>query len=868
MCGIIINYIIWNGAHSVKFLILDGNSILNRAFYGIRILTTKDGRFTNGIYGFMSTLIKLLEAVRPEAVAIAFDLKAPTFRHKMYDGYKAQRKGMPPELAQQMPVLKELLTELGYAIVEKEGFEADDILGTLSAHNNSCSIATGDRDSLQLVRDGVEVLLTVTKAGQPHTTAYTPEKVKEEYLVEPVRLIDVKALMGDTSDNVPGVAGIGQKTASSLIEKFGSIEEIYDNIDTIDIKDSVRTKLLASREMAFLSKKLVTIVKDAPIETSAEAYIPKAPTPRATQLLCELEMFSLVEKLGLDGSQAQECAESVAEPKKHSECDDFDALLSKLLESKRAYFVIENGSMAFDMGNEIIYASCESAGFNGFQRHLFSNESIEKITDNSKLVYKTAIADGYDVNGRVTDVTLQAYLLNPSAPDYDLMRLAREYSVSPVSESEFSDICQRASVLPLLSEKLSALISENSMDKLLYEIEIPLSQVLADMELCGFEVDAQGIEKFGIVLGDEIEKIQQDIYEQAGEEFNLNSPKQLGQVLFEHLGIKPPKKTKTGYSTNAQVLEGLAPDYPIVSRILQYRQLAKLKSTYCDGLLKVIAPDGRIHSTLNQTETRTGRISSTEPNLQNIPVRSELGSQMRRFFRAKENCVLVDSDYSQIELRVLAHIANDEVMLDAFNNGDDIHLITASQVFNIPPLFVTPEMRSRAKAVNFGIVYGIGAFSLSKDIGVSVAQADKYIKSYLAHYKGVEEYMDRVVARAKETGYVETTFGRRRYLPELTSSNFNLRSFGERVARNMPIQGTAADIMKIAMIKVYNRLRAENLTAKLIMQVHDELIVEAPENEAEKVREILTQEMESAVSMKVKLEAQANIGKTWHDAKG
>jgi len=858
----------WNGAHSVKFLIIDGNSILNRAFYGIRILTTKDGRFTNGIYGFMSTLIRLLETVKPEAVAIAFDLKAPTFRHKMYDGYKAQRKGMPPELAQQMPVLKELLTELGYAIIEKEGFEADDILGTLSAHNDSCSIATGDRDSLQLVREGVEVLLTVTKAGQPHTTVYTPEKIKEEFLVEPLRLIDVKALMGDSSDNVPGVAGIGQKTASTLIEKFGSIEEIYDNIDTIDIKDSVRSKLVASKDMAFLSKKLVTIVKDAPIDTNAENYIPKSPSVRAAELLCELEMFSLVEKLGLDKTAAKQCAEIVATPKKYNENADLTALYDAISADKRAFFVIDNDSMAFDTGEEIVFVPSKTEGFKDLRKKIFENENIEKITDNGKLVYKTAIADGYDVGGKVTDVTLQAYLLNPSAPDYDLMRLAREYSVNPVSEEEFSPLCQRVSVLPLLCEKLSALISENSMDKLLYEIEIPLSQVLADMELRGFEVDAQGIEQFGFVLGEEIEKIQADIFEQAGEQFNLNSPKQLGQVLFEHLGIKPPKKTKTGYSTNAQVLEGLAPDYPIVSRILQYRQLAKLKSTYCDGLLKVIADDGRIHSTFNQSETRTGRISSTEPNLQNIPVRSELGSQMRRFFRAKDGCVLVDSDYSQIELRVLADIANDETMLDAFNNGDDIHLITASQVFNIPPLFVTPEMRSRAKAVNFGIVYGIGAFSLSKDIGVSVAQADKYIKTYLAHYKGVEKYMEKVVSQAKENGYVETTFGRRRYLPELTSSNFNLRSFGERVARNMPIQGTAADIMKIAMIKVYNRLRAENLEAKLIMQVHDELIVEAPEHEAEKVREILTYEMENAVEMRVRLEADAHIGKTWHDAKG
>ncbi|MBR5273338.1 MAG: DNA polymerase I [Clostridia bacterium] len=853
----------------MKFLILDGNSILNRAFYAIRMLTTKDGRFTNGIYGFMTTFIRLLDTVKPEAVAVAFDLKAPTFRHKMYDGYKAQRKGMPPELAQQLPVLKELLTELGYTIVEKEGFEADDLIGTLSAHNDGCSIATGDRDSLQLVRDGVEVLLTVTKAGQPHTTVYNSEKIKEEFLVEPIRLIDVKALMGDTSDNVPGVAGIGQKTAATLISQFGSVENIYENIDTINIKDSVRSKLIASKDMAFLSKQLVTIVKDAPIETDASAYVPKAPTQRAAALLCELEMFSIVEKLGLDAAAPMACKSVQVQPKEYRENGSLSELIDLILDAKKAFFAIDDdGSMAFDTGKNIDYISTQTNGFKDFQRKIFECAEIEKITDNAKLVYKTALANGYDVQGRVTDVSLQAYLLNPSAPDYDMMRLAREYGVVAVSEDEFSLVCVKASVLPILSEKLSALIANNSMENLLYDIEIPLSQVLADMELLGFEVDAQGIETFGKVLGEEIEKIQNDIYEQAGEEFNLNSPKQLGEVLFVHLGIKPPKKTKTGFSTNAQVLEGLALDYPIVSRILQYRQLAKLKSTYCDGLLKVIASDGRIHSTFNQTETRTGRISSTEPNLQNIPVRSELGSQMRKFFRAKKDCVLVDSDYSQIELRVLADIADDEVMLDAFNNGDDIHLITASQVFNIPPLFVTPEMRGRAKAVNFGIVYGIGAFSLSKDIGVSVAQADKYIKNYLAHYKGVDEYMQRVVEKAKADGYVETKFGRRRYLPELASSNFNLRSFGERVARNMPIQGTAADIMKIAMIKVYRRLKAEGLKARLIMQVHDELIVEAPESEALKVREILTQEMENAAQMKVKLEAQANIGKTWHEAKG
>lgn len=857
----------------MKLLALDGNSILNRAFYGIKLLTTKDGtKYTNGIYGFLNILIRLKEEVSPDAVAIAFDVKAPTFRHEMYSGYKANRKGMPPELAQQMPTLKELLKALGYTILEAPGWEADDILGTLAnacGKDDFCYIATGDRDSLQLIRDNVNVLLASTKMGRPQSVCYTREKVKEEYLVEPERMIDIKALMGDTSDCIPGVAGIGQKTAQDLVSKFGSLDDIYNNLETIDIKKGVHDKLANDREMAYLSLDLGTIRTNAPVETDYSSYIPsQADSFRVTSILAELEMFKMIERLELKAPEkpvAEENGEKIC-----TDCyeqEDLKFLYNKLRKDGEAYFIFDSGRFLFKTEKGVATVEPMNGGYVEFCTEFLFNKEIKKYTYNCKALYSFFYDYGNDieVNSICGDAMLSAYLINPSSGAYDLKRIIAEYA-----GTEFADGEENAFFTAHLAkafENMNKLIEEHNQTRLLDEIELPLAKVLSSMECEGFLVDAKGIRAFGSELQIKIEALVDEIYGAAGYEFNLNSPKQLGEALFEKMGLPAKKKTKSGYSTSADVLEGLADDYPIVAKILEYRTLAKLKSTYCEGLLKVIDDDGRIRSTLNQTETRTGRISSTEPNLQNIPVRSELGREMRKFFKAKEGCTLVDADYSQIELRVLAHIANDENMMNAFNNGDDIHAITASQVFNMPLQMVTPLMRSRAKAVNFGIVYGIGAFSLAKDIGVTRAEADSYIKGYLANFSGVSRYMKDVVEKAKENGYVETVFARRRYLPEITSSNGMMRAFGERVALNMPIQGTAADIIKIAMIRVYNRLKAECLKARLIMQVHDELIVEAPDSEVAFVSLILKEEMENAVNMRVKMQADVGTGKTWFEAK-
>lgn len=857
----------------MKLLALDGNSILNRAFYGIKLLTTKDGsKFTNGIYGFLNILLRLKEEVSPDAVAIAFDVKAPTFRHEMYSGYKANRKGMPPELAQQMPPLKELLAAMGYKILEAPGWEADDILGTLAANcgnDDFCYIATGDRDSLQLVRDNVNVLLASTKMGRPQSVCYDRDKIKEEYLVTPEQMIDIKALMGDSSDCIPGVAGIGQKTAQDLISRFGSIDEIYANLDTIDIKKGVHDKLEADKDMAYLSRELGTIKTNAPIDAEYAGYVPADPDAfRVTSILADLEMYKMIERLDLRAPEkpAEEKAETV-----NTSCyeqEDLKLLYNLLRKAGEAYFTFESGIFLFKTDNGVALVNPENCGYAEFCSDFLFNKEIKKYTYNSKQLYAFFYdyREDIEINNICGDAMLSAYLINPSSGAYDLKRIIAEYANAELPEEE-NEAAFYAAYLPSAFEKMNALIEEHNQKRLLDEIELPLARVLASMEREGFLVDAEGIENFGVDLQGRIETLVADIYESVGYEFNLNSPKQLGEALFVKMGLPAKKKTKSGYSTNAEVLEGLAADYPVVAKILEYRTLAKLKSTYCDGLLKVIGEDGRIHSSLNQTETRTGRISSTEPNLQNIPVRSELGREMRKFFKAKDGCVLIDADYSQIELRVLAHMANDKNMINAFNDGDDIHAITASQVFNMPLMMVTPLMRSRAKAVNFGIVYGIGAFSLAKDIGVTRAEADSYIKGYLAHFSGVREYMKSVVENAKEKGYVETVFARRRYLPELTSSNAMMRAFGERVALNMPIQGTAADIIKIAMIRVWETLKNQCLKAKLIMQVHDELIVEAPESEAKIVAGIVKKEMENAVKMRVAMQADVGIGKTWYESK-
>ncbi len=862
----------------MKLLVIDGNSIVNRAFYGIRLLTNKQGQFTNGIYGFLNILIKLREECSPDSVAIAFDLKAPTFRHKMYSEYKAGRKGMPEELRSQMPILKELLVSLGYTIVEKEGYEADDILGTLSAQckgEDLCFIATGDRDSLQLVSDNTRVLLASTKMGKAVTTVYDKAKIFEEYAVEPSGMIEIKALMGDSSDNIPGVAGIGQKTAGELISKYKTIDYIYENLDTLEIKKGVYEKLKAGKDSAYLSKELGTICLEAPVDLTLESYLIKAPDSRkAISTLVSLDMYGMIEKLGLTAEKTEEPEEQhSAEKRTFTEHRDLPGLLGIIRNEGEVYFVTRFGekgidSFTFYLKDKILYAPKDAIGFDEFTQTFLSGDSIKHSCETKRL-YKFAAENGITLRGLRSDTEIAAYILNPSANSYDLQRLTQEYGTELELEcdEQYREIANQCPCFRELSQKLMSLLEENSQLKLFEEIEMPLVKVLANMELEGFRVDREGIEDFGQQMAVKAQQLTEKIYEKAGQEFNINSPKQLGKVLFEDLAIPCKKKTKSGYSTNAEVLEELSDEYPIVADILEYRAISKLKSTYCEGLVKVIDSDGRIRSTLNQTETRTGRISSTEPNLQNIPIRSELGSQMRKFFIADEGKVLVDADYSQIELRVLAHLSSDKTMLEAFNNGEDIHTITASQVFNMPVLMVTPLMRSRAKAVNFGIIYGIGAFSLAKDIGVTRKEADNYIKGYLHHYSGIRAYLEKTVEKAREDGFVSTMFERRRYLPELTASNKMLQAFGERVAKNMPVQGSAADIIKIAMIRVSERLEREKLDARLIMQVHDELIVECSEKDRGAVEIVLKQEMENACRMKVKLLADVHWGKTWHEAK-
>ena len=863
----------------MKLLVIDGNSIVNRAFYGIKLLTNKDGVPTNAIYGFLNILLKLQEMSQPDAVAVAFDVHAPTFRHKMYDAYKAGRHAMPDELREQMPILKNLLYLLGYKIVECEGWEADDILGTLAQQcrnlGDECFIATGDRDSLQLAHGSVKVLLARTKMGQAVTDVYDEKAIFEEYGVTPAQLIQVKALQGDSSDNIPGVQGVGPKTALDLISKYESIDYIYENVETLEIKEGLRAKLIRDKENAYLSLELGEIKCDAPIETDINAYkINPVDLKVAAGEFSRLELYSLMSKFNLDANDAvQVIAPAKERALSCSELGKADELFEKISGGVYLYPVVIENSISdiyFAFGDEIFVLHSESSDFGDIIKRLFEDESIKKYTFNSKQLHRLAARMNIDCKGVAGDLMLSAYLLKPSDNNYDIEHLCLDYNIALPKYSNplggEDENVSFASVLKPLFEKTNLLLDEANQKKLLDEIELPLARVLAKMEIEGFSVDKKGIEEFSKKLSVRIDELTGLIYDSVGYEFNINSPKQLGVALFEDLKLPCKKKTKTGYSTNAEVLEGLINEHPVISYILEYRSLTKLKSTYCDGLLKVIADDGRIHTSFNQVETRTGRISSLEPNLQNIPIRTELGREMRKFFVAGNGNMLIDADYSQIELRVLADLSNDENMINAFNRGDDIHTITASQVFGLPTQMITKQLRSRAKAVNFGIVYGIGAFSLAKDIGVSRKEAQEYIDNYLATYSGVADYMEHMIDLARDRGYSETLFNRRRYLPELNSSNHMLKAFGERVARNMPIQGTAADIIKIAMIKVDERLTKENMKAKLILQVHDELIVEAPEEEAEKALEIVTEEMENACKMKVKLRADGAIGRTWYDA--
>lgn len=782
---------------------------------------------------------------------------------------------MPDELASQLPLLKELLTAMGVRTLESKGYEADDILGTLARacteQKAVCYIATGDRDSLQLVSDQVTVLLASTKAGQPQVTVYTPEKIKEEFGLAPSQLIDVKALQGDASDHIPGVAGVGQKTALDLIQRFGSVDTIYEQLDTLEIRDTLRAKLRAGEENARMSYRLGKIVTDVPVETDLSKYLPEnGDRTQLAALLRRLEFYKWIEKWGLSDLPVQQPEQAPAV--QASEPDSLDGLVQRMMDYGHCDVVAsyQDGriaTLAFFDGEGVRVVRSSREGFGQMCGSVFS--SLPVRTHDVKSLYHALDALNIEIAKVEFDTLLAGYLLNPSASSYDLSRLAQEYGALPVVVEGIEDeVATCAAMLPGLCAVMEARVDELGQKELLHQVEIPLARVLADMERAGFLVDEKGIAAFGEVLEGRIADIQKEIYTLVGYEFNLNSPKQLAEALFVKLGLTGRKKTKSGYSTNAEVLEELRHEHPAVGLLLEYRELAKLKSTYCDGMVKAIGEDGRIHSTLNQTETRTGRISSTEPNLQNIPQRKELGRELRRFFVAKPGCVLCDADYSQIELRVLAHVAGDQRMIEAFRQGTDIHTLTASQVFGMPPEMVTPLMRTRAKAVNFGIVYGIGAFSLANDLGISFGEAKHYINSYMNTYTGVRDYMERTVEQAKQQGWVQTLFGRRRYLPELSSSNANLRAFGERVARNMPIQGTAADIIKIAMVHVYRRLKKEGLQARLIMQVHDELIVEAPQQEEEAVCRLLREEMENAVDMQVDLIADVHTGRNWYDAKG
>ncbi len=849
----------------MKLMILDGNSIINRAFYGIRMLNAPDGTPTNAVYGFLSTFRRVFDLAQPQAVCVAFDVHAPTFRHEQYALYKAQRKPMPEELAVQMPLLKQTLDYMGVRRLELAGWEADDLLGTVArrceAAGWTCDVVTGDKDSLQLITDSTHVFNVKTRMGQTDTIEYTPERFREEYGFDPIRMIDLKALMGDSSDNIPGVPGIGEKTAKDLLVRFGTVADIYRDLDALDIKPGVRKKLTEGRESAQLSFDLATIRTDAPIDFALESAVwDHDYQPELYDWFRRLNFTSLSEKWGLQP------ADGVSAPSSALPAVDVaDSAALRVLEQAvtAAPYVAVLAPDGLDTltlcdGKACYALSWAQLGddYNAFLRLLFSAR-VRKAGHNIKDLMRALLNEGLPTDGFVFDTALVAYLLDATAGSYDLPRLAQTY----LGEA-LPDVQSVWALQPVLHEKMDA----QAMLPLYTDVELPLCPVLARMEQAGFLVDRKALYDFGESLTSSIEQLQQSIWALAGEPFNIQSPKQLGNVLFERLMLPAGKKTKTGWSTNAAVLDKLRGKHPIVEQILDYRTLTKLKSTYADGLLKEISADGRIHTNFQMTVTATGRLSSTEPNLQNIPVRRELGAQIRRMFVASPGKVLVDADYSQIELRLLAHIANDETMIAAFRSGEDIHAVTASQVFGVPLAEVTPLQRSHAKAVNFGIVYGISAFSLAQDIGVFQSEAKTYMDSYFAKYHGVRAYMTRVVEQAKADGYVTTLFGRRRDLPELKSSNFNLRSFGERVALNMPIQGTAADIIKAAMVRVDARMRAEKLQARLLLQVHDELIVECPAEEAETVKAILTEEMEHVVDYRVPLLVDAKIGTSWAEA--
>lgn len=870
-----------------KLLIVDGNSILNRAYYGIRPLTAPDGTPTNAVYGFLNILFKYVEEENPDFLCVAFDVKAKTFRHKMYDLYKAQRKPAPEDFIVQIPVIKEVLKAMNCACIEKEGYEADDIIGTVSLlceeKGIDCSILTGDKDDLQLASEKTVIKLVITKMGQTTTTDYNREAVVEKYGVTPDEFIDVKGLMGDTSDNIPGVKGIGEKTAIDLIQRYNSIDNIYENIDNIEVTSSVRTKLMADKDNAFLSRTLAAIDRKVPLEMELDTFrVREFDKQKTAELFKRLNFKSFIQKFNLGRVDVSEILEPISAEIVEISVNKIKEVLN---ESKCFDYILKDNSLYFTIDGKEVYL-VKNISVDAL-KCLFEDKSILKCGYDIKSDILELSKRGIEVDGVGFDVMLAAYLAESTRTSYDIETLVvtylgRELKIEnnegsdgqlamcfDEKEDEGTDIANRAAAIYLLREYFEKKLEEENQVELYYNIELPLTQVLAHMQKTGVYVDKDALKEFGDSLAKRIKEITNEIYGYAEGEFNINSPKQLGEVLFEKLELPGGKKNKTGYSTNVDVLNKLLGKHPIIEGVLEYRHLSKLNSTYVEGLLPMInKEDGRIHSSFNQTVTATGRISSTEPNLQNIPVRTQLGKEIRRMFIAEgEDTCLVDADYSQIELRVLAHISDDKTMQQAFIDGVDIHTQTASQVFGVPISEVTSLMRFRAKAVNFGIVYGIGAFSLAQDLKISVKEADQYIKGYLGNYPKVDEYMKTTVSNARENGYVTTLLGRRRNMPELKAANKITQAFGERVAMNAPIQGTAADIIKMAMVKVYNRLKKEGLKARLILQVHDELIVETPKTELEQVKSLLKEEMENACKLNVPLAVEMNSGKSWYDTK-
>ena len=839
----------------MKLLILDGNSVINRAFFGVRPLTTREGLYTHAIYGFLNILERMEKEEQPEAVCVAFDLHGPTFRHLRYDGYKATRHGMPEELAMQMPVMKDVLRAMNIPIYECQGWEADDVIGTVGkiCSNNGweCVVVTGDRDSLQLIDENVHIKLVISRPGQTTATLYTEEKFREEYGFEPKKMVDLKALMGDSSDNIPGVAGVGPKTATDLLLKFGSLDGVYQNLDDASIKPKLREKLENGKESAYLSYELATIVSEAPIDFEPkDAIIQPYNRPALYELFQKLEFVKLIDKYGLRGAELES-------PKPQVKLEALPRVDALPEQADCALYVGEDGSLGVAWDKGVCVLTPMEAQM-GVQLPRGSH-----IAHDSKTTMHRLAEMGVDCVFAF-DTALAAYDLNPSQSDYPVSKLATNFLGVTVEDGDAAACAEAVlNLRPVLEEELE----KQGMTALYRDIELPLCDVLYRMERSGIAIDQTQLAQFGEMLAQRIDDCEKLIFGYADGPFNINSTRQLGELLFDKLGLPPVKKTKTGYSTNADVLEKLKDKHPIIPAIMDYRMLTKLKSTYADGLLKVISEDGRIRTTFQNLVTATGRLSSTEPNLQNIPVRTDLGAEIRKMFVPAPGNVLVDADYSQIELRVLAHIAGDAVMQEAFRSGQDIHTVTASQVFGVSPEAVTGLQRRHAKAVNFGIVYGISEFSLAEDIDVSRWEAKDYIDSYLANYHGVREYMKNVVTDAREKGYTETLYGRRRWIPELKSSNFNIRSGAERIALNTPIQGTAADLIKLAMIRVDAALRQEFPEAKLILQVHDELIVECPEQSAQQVAALVSREMNRVAALDVPLTAEAKFGKSWYDAK-